>query len=290
MTDPAPDAASDLAASVDWQSYEEYTDHDHTVAGDVRVSSVLDAPMLTEDRRLHVYLPPSYTERAADDERYPVLYMHDGQNLFDEVASYSGEWRVDETMQELGDEGIEAIVVGIPNAGDDRGDEYTPYPHPEHGGGDADAYLDFLFGTVKPLVDATFRTRPDCEHTGLAGSSLGGVISLYAFFEYPERVGFAGVLSPAFWWPGEEYFAYVEEQSRTDGRLYLDVGGQESTEHPELNEAYRQGAERMVELLREKGFGDDQIRFVVDEEGIHRESAWAERFPDAVRFLLADLS
>jgi predicted alpha/beta superfamily hydrolase len=270
-----------MNADIDWRPYA--PGDDHTVVGDVRVSSTLEAPTLHTDRRLLTYLPPSYTD---SDESYPVVYMHDGRNLFDEATSYSGEWRVDETMERLSDEGIEAIVVGIPNADEARGDEYTPYPHPEHGGGDADQYLDFLFETVKPLVDEAFRTRPGREHTGLAGSSLGGVVSLYGFFEYPEQVGFAGVLSPAFWWPGEPLFEYVADQPRTDGRLYVDVGGNESPDDPELNEAYLRDAERMVEQLREQGYGDEQIRFVVDEEARHHESAWAERFPDAMRFLL----
>ena len=277
----AVDDAETMNADIDWRPYEP-TD-DHTVVGDVRVSEVIDAPTLHADRPLLVSLPPSYTD---SDESYPVVYMHDGQNLFDEVTSYSGEWRVDETMQHLSDEGIEAIVVGIPNADDARGDEYTPYPHPEHDGGDADQYLEFLFGTVKPLVDETFRTRPGREHTGLAGSSLGGVVSLYGFFEYPEQVGFAGVLSPAFWWPGEPMFEYVADQPRTDGRLYVDVGGNESPDDPELNETYLRDAARMVDQLGEQGYDDERLRFVVDEDARHHESAWAERFPDAMRFLL----
>ncbi|SEO46436.1 Predicted hydrolase of the alpha/beta superfamily [Halogranum amylolyticum] len=270
-----------MTADSDWRPYT--PGDDHTVVGDVRISETIDAPDLHADRRLLAYLPPSY---ADSEESYPVVYMHDGQNLFDEGESYSGEWRVDETMQRLSEEGTEAIVVGVPNAGDARGDEYTPFPHPEHGGGGADAYLEFLFETVKPLVDETFRTRPGRDHTGLAGSSLGGVVSLYGFFEYPDHVGFAGVLSPAFWWPGEPLFEYVAAQSRTDGRLYVDVGGREAPDDPELNEAYLRDAERMVGRLRTQGFEDERLRFVVDEEARHRESAWAERFPGAIRFLL----
>lgn len=269
-----------MTDDIDWRPYD-LTD-DHTVVGDVRVSSAVEAPMLSTDRHLLVSLPPSYTESSRS---YPVVYMHDGQNLFDEATSNSGEWCVDETIARLSEEGLEAIVVGIPHGGDARGDEYTPYPHDEYGGGDADQYLQFLFGTVKPLVDGTFHTLPDRKHTGLVGSSLGGVVSLYGFFEYPEQVGFAGVMSPAFWWPGEPMFEYVADQSRADGRLYVDVGGRESPENPELNEAYLRDAERMVDQLGAQGF-DDNLRFVVDEDAPHHESAWAERFPDAMRFLL----
>ncbi|EJN60873.1 hypothetical protein HSB1_14760 [Halogranum salarium B-1] len=269
-----------MTDDIDWRPYD-LTDG-HTVLGDVRVSSTIETPLST-DRHLLVSLPPSYTD---SDRSYPVVYMHDGQNLFDEATSNSGEWCVDETMARLSDEGREAIVVGIPHGGDARGDEYTPYPHEEYGGGDADQYLQFLFETVKPLVDETFQTHPGREATGLVGSSLGGVVSLYGFFEYGAKVGFAGVMSPAFWWPGEPMFEYVADQSRTDGRLYVDVGGQESPDNPELNEAYVRDAERMAEQLREQGFTDDRLRFVVDDDARHHESEWAERFPDTMRFLL----
>ncbi len=130
------------------------------VAGDVRVSRA--------DRDLHAYLPPSY-ERS--DRRFPGLYMHDGQNLFDATTSFAGEWGVDETMEELAVEGLEAIVIGIPH-GEDRVREYTPF----NGGGDE--YLAYVVDTVKPLVDSSFRTLSDREHTGIMGSSLGALISL----------------------------------------------------------------------------------------------------------------
>jgi len=130
------------------------------VAGDVRVSRA--------DRDLHAYLPPSY-ERS--DRRFPGLYMHDGQNLFDATTSFAGEWGVDETMEELAVEGLEAIVIGIPH-GEDRVREYTPF------NGCGDEYLAYVVDTVKPLVDSSFRTLSDREHTGIMGSSLGALISL----------------------------------------------------------------------------------------------------------------
>ena len=263
---------------IEWQTYD--PGDDHTVVGDVRVSERL-SPSVLPSRRLAVYLPPSYD----GDERYPVLYMHDGRNLFDERTSNDGEWRVDETMEALSEEGVAAIVVGVPHGPDNRAEEYVPFPHDELGGGSADEYLDFLVDEVKPLVDESFRTRPSRESTGLLGSSLGGLVSLYGFFENPDTFGFAGAMSPAFWWTRGEVFDYVATRSRVPGRLYVDVGGDERPDDPERSREYREDAERMVELLREKEYGED-LRFVVNDGAVHHEDAWAERLPDALRFLL----
>ncbi|KTG10933.1 alpha/beta hydrolase [Haloprofundus marisrubri] len=278
-----------MSADPEWHPYD-LTD-DHTVVGDVLVSEELDpdSPKLPS-RRILVYLPPSYREgddfnETDGDDAYPVLYMHDGQNLFDERTSNAGEWRVDETMQALAEEALEAIVVAVPHGLDNRHNEYTPHPSEEFGGGDADAYLDFLASELKPVLDDEFRTRTDRDATGLMGSSLGGLVSLYGYFEYPEMFGFAGVMSPAFWW-NREIFDYVESQSHVSGKLYVDVGGNERPDDPERTREYVEDAERMVELLRSKGYDEDELRFVVDDEAIHHEDAWADRLPDAVRFLL----
>ncbi|WP_224447749.1 alpha/beta hydrolase [Haloprofundus salilacus] len=271
-----------MDADPDWRAYDP-TD-DHTVVGDVLVSDELDPESsLLPPRRISVYLPPSYRE---SDWNYPVLYMHDGRNLFDERTSNDGEWRVDETMQALSEEGVEAIVVAIPHGTDNRRNEYTLHEHAEFGGGDADAYLDFLASELKPVIDREFHTRTDRDATGLMGSSLGGLVSLYGFFEYARVFGFAGVMSPAFWW-NREIFDYVNTRSYASGRLYVDVGGNERPDDPERTREYIEDAERMVRLLREKGYGEDELRFVVDDEAIHHEDAWAERLPDALRFLLA---
>lgn len=240
-----------------------------TVVGDVRV---LRGGHL--DRDLYAYLPPSYQAGA---QRYPVLYMHDGLNLFDEALSANGEWGVDETMEELAREGIEAIVVGVPH-GPDRFAEYVPS---ERG----HAYVDFLVDEVKPLVDATLRTRPGRDTTGLAGSSLGGVISLYAFLARPDVFSFAGVLSPAFWCD-ESLFALAEETPRRSGRIWMDVGGREHPEDPERSRTYVEVFERMTAVLRGNGYGESQLRTLLVPDARHHETAWAVRFPDAARFLL----
>jgi predicted alpha/beta superfamily hydrolase len=239
-----------------------------TVVGDVRV---LRGAL---DRDLYAYLPPSY---EASDRRFPVLYMHDGLNLFDVPLSFDGEWRVDETMSELAREGIEAIVVGVPH-GDDRVAEYVSSAR-------GAAYVDFLAYEVKAVVDSTLRTRPGRETTGLAGSSLGGTISLYGFLVRHDVFSFAGVMSPALWFD-EPLFALAQETPRRDGRIWLDVGGREDLDDPAKAARYVDDFERMASILRAKGYDDSRLRTHLVPDAVHHESAWSVRLPDALRFLL----
>jgi predicted alpha/beta superfamily hydrolase len=197
--------------------------------------------------------------------------MHDGQNLFDDATSFAGEWQVDETMEALAGEGLEPIVVGIANAGDDRAAEYAV-----DGGRGAD-YLDFLVETVKPLVDAGFPTLPGRETTALVGSSLGGLISLYGFFLRPETFGLAGAMSPALWWAKGAVLETVQRAPFVEGRIYMDAGATERAAN----------FKRMVTLLEAKGYGPDRFRHLVDPGGTHHGSSWARRLPAALRFLLS---
>jgi predicted alpha/beta superfamily hydrolase len=241
-----------------------------SVVGDVRVlRGVLD-------RDLFAYLPPSH---GTARRRFPVVYMHDAQNLFDEGASASGEWRVDETMQELTGEGREAIVVGIPHAGERRGHEYA--------GDGAEKYLAFVVDEVRPLVTQSFDVADVREATGIAGSSLGAVASLHALFAYPAVFGFAGVFSPAFWWNGDDrWFDLVDQTARPGGRIYIDVGDDEGDGDERRRRAYLDGHRRMVERLQASGYGSADLCALVDAGGRHHETAWARRLPDALRFLL----
>lgn len=235
------------------------------------------SPQLDNERDLLVALPGGH---ASGEKRYPVIYMHDGQNLFDPATSFAGSWNVDVAMAEVSLDGLGAIVVGIPNMGAERLNEYSPFEHPKLGGGKGDQYLDWLIDTVKPMIDERYYTIPDCEHTGIAGSSMGGLISLYAFFRYPDVFGFAGVLSPSLWLNEAKLFRFIENSSYSPGKLYLDVGDLEGERHVE-------NALRLRDMLIEKGYrlGED-LMWVEEEFGAHHESAWARRFREALPFLL----
>lgn len=206
--------------------------------------------------------------------------MQDGQNLFDPEESFAGSWEVDEAVHAQAPRGAEAIVVGIPNAGERRVDEYSPFRQEGYGGGQADGYLRFLLEGVKPLVDRRFRTLPDRERTGIGGSSLGGLLSLYGFFRHPGSFGCVAALSPSLWFANGAIFRFIEAARFVPGRIYLDAGTEESA-------GMVGELERMAALLRRKGYREgDTLRVVVDAGATHHESHWGRRFRNALPFLL----
>lgn len=275
----------------DWQDYQTYRGHNgHTVVGNVQVLPQLKSPQLGNRRDILVYLPPSYEK---DVGRFPVLYLHDGQNLFDANTSFAGEWQVDETMEALSQEGVEAIVVGIPNAGRARLDEYSPFYSSNYGGGRGDLYLDFIIQTIKPRIDATFRTLPDRQHTSIMGSSMGGLISLYAFFRHPDIFSAAGAMSPSLWFAQGAIYKNIRGATFSPGRIYLDTGTREHGGHstwttiPSRSRRYYASVRRMQRLLVKKGYRPRQDLLYIEEKWAHHsESAWARRLPTAIRFLL----
>jgi predicted alpha/beta superfamily hydrolase len=179
-------------------------------------------------RDLIVYLPPGY---GTSDARYPVFYLQDGQNLFDPLTSYAGDWGLVETLNQLTPNQVQPILVGIPNMGRRRRYEYSPFRDIIHGGGGGDRYLAFVVETVKPLVDASFRTRPERPYTVIAGSSLGGLISLYGLLRHADVFGAAGVQSPALWFADGAVLKFVEQSAApVTGRVHLDVGTEEGEE------------------------------------------------------------
>ncbi len=247
------------------------------VVGNVRDFGRVASPELGNARDIQVYLPPSYRHSG---RHYPVLYMHDGQNLFDDSRSFAGEWQVDETMEALGAEGVEAIVVAIPNMGPGRADEYSPFHQTRVGGGRGDAYLRFIVDTLKPRVDRRFRTRRERTHTGIMGSSLGGLISLYGFLQYPDVFGFVGAMSPALWFADRAIFDVAGATGPWDGRIYLDIGTGEGR-------AQVRNARQMARLLRRTARRPRvNLMYAEDRGAGHNEQAWAARFGRAVRFLL----
>lgn len=263
-----------LVPYAQWHPYAVRPGH-NTVVGNIQVTLKFFSPQLNNHRTMLVYLPPSYHWSG---RRYPVLYMQDGQNLFDAATAYGGaEWRVDETLEALSREGLEAIVVGLHHAGNERIAEYNPFPFGKWAGR-GEAYVNFLVDTVKPLIDGNFNTEPGRWHTGIIGSSMGGLISLYAFFHRPDVFGLAGVMSPSLWLANGAIYDYVRHARFNDGRIYLDHGTRESS------------AKSMRDVLKEKGYQLRQnLKYVAEKGARHTESAWARRLPDALKFLLPRL-
>ena len=253
---------------------------EHTIVGKVVTVAAFWSPQLGNARDILVYLPPSYHTTT---DRYPVIYMHDGQNLFDQATSFGEEWRVDETMEELARQGLEAIIVGIPNIGERRLEEYSPFPDPQHGGGSGMQYLAFLVETLKPYIDQAFRTRPEREYTGMVGSSMGGLISLYAFFRYPQVYGFVGALSPSLWFAERAIFPVIEAAEQAPGKLYLDIGTDEGDTTLQL-------ARDLEQMLRTKGYHPGwDMHYVEEPNAVHCEGAWAGRLRHALTSLLPRL-
>ncbi len=233
-------------------------------------------PSLNRQRTVRIYLPPGY---ETSRQRYPVLYMHDGQNLFDDATAYAGEWAVDETLNALAtSQGLKLIVVGIDNGGAERIHELNAWDNPEFGKGEGAAYMTFMVEVLKPWVDQHFRTRPDRRHTAIMGSSMGGLISSYAISRYPEVFGAAGIFSPAYWL-APQAFTDTESHPPPHGeRIYFYAGGSE-------DETMVPGMKRMVALLRRSGLPAHNLEVHVNPVGRHNEAAWRAEFPRAVEWL-----
>lgn len=253
----------------------------HTVTGDVRVHEGFHSRHLPDDRTISVYLPPGYD--TSDVARYPVLYLQDGQNLFDRATAFGEEWQVDETAQRLIGEGaIEPlIVVGVWNVGDRRVDEYTPATDPKHArGGESERYGRLLVEDLKPFIDRTYRTLPSAANTGIGGSSLGGLLALHVGLRYPTAFGKIAALSPSIWWAERAIVHEVEAlRGRAPVRIWLDAGTQEASEVvPDLR--------RLRDALVAKGWREGEDLHYVEIEGArHEESAWAARVGDVLRYL-----
>ena len=224
-------------------------------------------PQLNRQRRIWIYLPASY---AGSKKTFPVLYMHDGQNVFDDATSGFGEWGVDEALDSLGPRHKEIIVVAIDNGGDKRLNEYSPYDMEKYGKGEGDQYVDFLVQTLKPYIDKHYRTKKDRKNTFIAGSSMGGLISFYAILKYPEVFGCAGVFSPAFWITPQLKNIDHEKAKKIKGKIYFYAGGQESeTMVPDMLNVFEQ--------MRK--YSKAKMQTVVRAEGKHNEPTWRKEFP-----------
>ncbi len=241
---------------------------------------------LRNQRPLAVYLPPGY---GRETRRYPVLYMQDGQNLFDANTAFGGNpWRADETAERLIRAGrIEpVIIVGIGNT-PGRLQEYGPTGRRSHGTTRSHRYAKFLIDEVKPFIDRTYRTLPDREHTAIGGSSMGGLISLFLCKWHPEMFGLCAAVSPSLWWDRE---LIVRQTSKDPSwlagtRFWLDMGDQEGTTDAGKRDQLRR-ARRLAELFAAAGLREGRdFRFLAVKDGYHCEHAWAARFDQVLTFL-----
>lgn len=254
----------------------------HSATAQVHVlSAAFLIPQLGRSRRVLVYLPADYARQPR--RHYPVLYLADGQNVFDAATSFSGEWGVDETLDRLranGQDPVGSIVVAVDNDPQHRADEYIPWPNAAiKAGGQGGAYVDFLALTLKPYLDNHYRTRPDAAHTGVGGSSLGGLIAVYAALKYPRVFGRVGAFSPAFWVCNDSLRAFASKHpAAPTTRFYFVCGPQESETMLPLMTAWR-------DELRAEGVPAANLSLHAPADGQHREWFWRREFPAAYRYL-----
>ncbi|OIQ37941.1 MAG: hypothetical protein BM563_07200 [Bacteroidetes bacterium MedPE-SWsnd-G1] len=256
-----------------------------TIAENVFVlSDNFEIPQLNRTRRIWMYLPPNY---ETSSEPFPVVYMHDGQNIFDSSTSYSGEWSVDETLNKLySEQGLKLIVVSVDNGQSLRLDEYSPWKNEKYGGGEGDAYLEFIVETLKPYIDQHFNTMPDKSNTAIIGSSMGGLISHYAGVKYADIFGKVGVFSPAFWFAPE-----INEYTKThgniqDSRFYFLAGGKEggNVVFEEINQTVK-NMNTVQDIMVNAGFPLENITSKVVPDGKHNEELWRNNFKEAIVWL-----
>ncbi|MCL4845872.1 MAG: esterase [Acidobacteria bacterium] len=259
----------------------------HTLTGDIRRHRISGAAGTGRPRQVLVYLPPAYEQETA---RYPVLYVNDGQNVFDGATAFvpGQEWELDETAERLIRAGRidPLIVVAVDHAGESRFDEFGPVRDAgRRAGGGADAYGRFLVGRVKRFVDRTYRTRAHREHTGLLGSSLGGVVTLHLGLTRPDVFSRLAVMSPSVWWGQQAIVRQVRALAeRPPLRVWLDMGTAEG-------ERALTDARALRDAMLAKGWrlGDD-LAYEEVEGAPHTESAWAARADRVLEFLFPPVS
>lgn len=234
----------------------------------------IEAPQLKTTKKIWVYLPISY---ANSKKKYPVIYMHDAQNLFDAKTSYAGEWGVDETLDHLN---ADVIVIGIEHGNEKRMEELTPFKNQKYGGGKADDYLDFIVKTLKPKIDAVYRTKSNTKNTAIFGSSLGGLVSFYAALKYPEVFGKVGCFSPSFWFNRKEIMTIMEKTETFNTKIYFLCGDNEGDDDmvKDLNAMEHLVNSKRCECKKRN-------KKVIVKGGQHNEKLWREGFGNAYLWL-----
>ncbi len=259
----------------------------HTITGTVAHHDAF-ASKFVAPRDVLVWLPPGYAVGAK--ERYPVVYFHDGQNVFDAATSFIGaEWAADEAADRL----IRAkrippvIMVAISNT-DARRDEYTSDKDARQGGGGSAAYFRFMVEELQPFVNRTYRTRTGPAHTTVIGSSLGGLAALDLGLAYPERFGLIGCVSPAVWWADTAIAKRVRSGTKPPLRVWVDIGTAESTPSAAGQRVWLDHARLLRDALEACGWREGTDLHYEEVEGApHNEGAWAARIDRILEFLLA---
>ncbi len=250
------------------------------------ISEAFNIPQLNRKRRVRIYLPPDY---KTSNKEYPVVYMHDGQNLFDAKTSGYGEWNVDETLDKLFKDNLKIIVVGVDNGDSKRLDEYSPWTNAKYGGGEGETYVDFLVNTLKPYIDTNYNTKKDRDNTAIFGSSMGGLISHYAALKYPNVFGKVGVYSPAFWFAPEVNAFTKKYANLQNTKMYFLAGGKEG-ENAGYNEISQTVTDMnsIISILKNNGFPEKNMQSKVVPEGKHNEALWSNNFAEAITWLFED--
>ncbi len=260
-------------------------------AGDLRLHE-FHSRIFQNSRFLRVWLPPGYDEPQNSARRYSVFYLNDGQNLFEPISSFNGsEWQVDETGDRLIREGVvpAMIFVGIDNAAKDRMREYMPHRslNPMLVRTLGSRYPSFLVDEVMPFVARTYRISVRPEHTGLGGSSLGALISLYTVAVRPDVIGRLLIESPSLWASNRQMIRQSRGVRRWPERVFLATGTAESG-RPEKDQSMVDDVRELSGIFRRAGLDDRRLKLVIDEGATHHESAWARRFPEALSFLFGN--
>lgn len=236
-----------------------------------------EIPQLGKKRKITALLPSDYETTS---EHYPVLYLQDGQNLFDPNAPF-GNWGVDNALAEMAKTGIgKMIVVAIDHGGKERIEEYTPFQQSKFGIGQGRKYLQFVTETLKPHIDKNYRTLPDRANTGIGGSSMGGLISIYGGFLFPDIFGKLMIFSPSLWLMPNIHFEIIQNFQVRDTRIFLYAGGKES-------ENMIPNVRRLKKSIEIKSRKKAKIDFKldIDPDGTHSEHHWASVFPKAAEWL-----
>jgi len=259
-----------------------------SATGDLRLHE-FRSRIFRNARTLRVWLPPGYDDPLNASRHYPVLYLNDGQNLFETATSFAGvEWQADESGDRLIREGVvpAMMIVGIDNTGRERIREYMPHRslHPMTLRPHGTRYPAFLFKEVIPFIAGNYRVASGPENTGLGGSSLGALIALYTVAVRPGVIGRLLLESPSLWASNRQLIRQSRGVKRWPERVFLATGTAE-VGRKDKDQSVVDDVRELAGIMRRGGLDDARLKLVIDEGGVHNEAAWARRFPEALTFL-----